>query len=113
MKEVYNDVELEPQLLPLTGETLRHRTANTDSDARADIRVRGSGLIVVMRSLIQGYFIPTHQAIAPGACHLCIENSRPTKRENTVSELTHRLNMYHLLLWSFQLVVEWDVKLQW
>ena len=41
MKEVYNDVELEPQLLPLTGETLRHRTANTDSDARADIRVRG------------------------------------------------------------------------
>ena len=33
MKEVYNDVELEPQVLPLTG--------NTDSDARADIRVRG------------------------------------------------------------------------
>ena len=41
MKEVFNDVELEPQLLPLTGETLRHQTANIDSDARADIRVRG------------------------------------------------------------------------
>ncbi len=41
MKEVHNDVELEPQLLPLTGESLRHRTANTDPDARADIRVRG------------------------------------------------------------------------
>ena len=41
-----------------------------------------SGLIVVMpffdsRSIL----VPTHQAIAPGACHLCIENSRPTKRE--------------------------------
>ena len=41
MKEVYNDVELEPQLLPLTGETLCHQTANTDSDARADILIRG------------------------------------------------------------------------
>ena len=31
----------EPKLLPLTRETLRHRTANIDSDARANIRVRG------------------------------------------------------------------------
>ena len=37
MKEVYHDVELEPPLQPLTGETLRHQTANTDPDARADI----------------------------------------------------------------------------
>ena len=41
MKEVHNDVEVEPKLQPLTGETFRHRTANTDPDARADIRVRG------------------------------------------------------------------------
>ena len=41
MKEVHNDVEVEPKLQPLTGESLRHRTANTDPDARADIRVRG------------------------------------------------------------------------
>ncbi len=41
MKEVYNDVEIEPKLQPLTGETFQHRTANTDPDARADIRVRG------------------------------------------------------------------------
>ena len=39
MKEVHNDVELEPSLQPLTGETLHHQTANTEPDARADIRV--------------------------------------------------------------------------
>lgn len=41
MKEVHNDVEVEPKLQPLTGESFRHRTANTDPDARADLRVRG------------------------------------------------------------------------
>ena len=41
MKEVHNDVEVEPKLQPLTGELFRHRTTNTDPDARADIRVRG------------------------------------------------------------------------
>jgi len=41
MKEVHQDVELEPPLQPLTGETFRHQAANTDPDACADIRVRG------------------------------------------------------------------------
>ena len=41
MKEVHQDVELEPPLQPLSGETFRHLTANTEPDARADIRVRG------------------------------------------------------------------------
>ncbi len=41
MKEIHNDVEVEPKLQPLTGESFRHSTANTDPDARADIRVRG------------------------------------------------------------------------
>ena len=41
MKEVYNDVEVEPKLQPLTGESFWHCTTNTDPDARADIWVRG------------------------------------------------------------------------
>ena len=41
MKEVHNDVEIEPMLQPLTGESFRHRSANTEPDARADLRVRG------------------------------------------------------------------------
>ena len=39
LKEVHNDGEVEPPLLPLTGETFRHRSASTESDARADIQV--------------------------------------------------------------------------
>ena len=41
MKEIHNDVEVEPKLQPLTGESFRHRIANTDPDVRAGIRVPG------------------------------------------------------------------------
>ena len=37
---VHNDVEIEPQLLPLTGETLP-RGSNTTEEARCDVSVRG------------------------------------------------------------------------
>ena len=35
--EVCHDVRVEPHLQPLTKETMRHRTANTDTKARSDI----------------------------------------------------------------------------
>ena len=41
LKEVHNDVEVEPKLQPLSGESFRLRTANSNPDARADIHVRG------------------------------------------------------------------------
>ena len=41
MKEIYNDVKIEPRLQPLTGESFHRSVTNTDPDARADIRVRG------------------------------------------------------------------------
>ena len=65
MKELHTDVELEPMLQPLTGESFSHRTANTEPDARADIRVRGFWTQSQNTFLIQGYFIPTHQATGP------------------------------------------------
>ena len=40
MKEIYNDIEVEPKLQSLTGESFWHRTANTDPDARVDIWVQ-------------------------------------------------------------------------
>ena len=40
-KEVFNDVEIEPVLEPLSGEQLEKKTANRDDDARSDTRVRG------------------------------------------------------------------------
>ena len=41
IREVQPDVEVEPRLLPLSGESLPHRTCNRDQEARVDIRARG------------------------------------------------------------------------
>eukprot|EP00731_Ephydatia_muelleri_P019440 Em0012g265a len=41
LTEVCHNVTTEPTLQPLNGETFSYRTANTDAEARADIRARG------------------------------------------------------------------------
>ena len=41
LTEVCHNVATEPTLQPLNGETFSYRTANTDAEARADIRARG------------------------------------------------------------------------
>lgn len=41
LNDVCSDVEVEPRLQPLSGETLTPTTANCQDDARADIRARG------------------------------------------------------------------------
>ena len=40
-REIHNDVETEPTLTPLTGETLQYRSATSADDARTDIRANG------------------------------------------------------------------------
>ena len=41
LKEVCNDVSIEPRLLRLDGERLRYRTANVSNEARVDVSARG------------------------------------------------------------------------
>ena len=41
LTEVCHNVAVEPKLQPLNGESFQHRSANTDSEARLDIRARG------------------------------------------------------------------------
>ena len=41
LKEVCTDVSIEPMLIPLTGEKMKYKTANTANDARLDISARG------------------------------------------------------------------------
>ena len=41
MIEVCKDVDTEPQLIPVMGETISNRTANTNNEARVDIKSRG------------------------------------------------------------------------
>ena len=40
LTEVCKDVDIEPQLLPVMGETFENRTANTSNEARVDIKSR-------------------------------------------------------------------------
>jgi hypothetical protein len=40
-KEVFNDVEYEPPLIPLSGEQMRLKSANIQDGARSDILVMG------------------------------------------------------------------------
>ena len=41
MQDVFHDVEVEPQLLPIQNEDLLGKTANRANEARLDIRTRG------------------------------------------------------------------------
>ena len=41
--EVRNDTEIEPKLVPLSGEDLSNGTANSSNEARLDVRARGFG----------------------------------------------------------------------
>ena len=41
VREVCNDVQVEPTLLPLTGKQMKHRTAIETNEARLDIKARG------------------------------------------------------------------------
>lgn len=82
MNEVYHDVELEPPLQPLTGETFRHQTANTEPDARADIRVRG--VWTAAHFLTQRCFFPTRQAIDLEVFSPCTRNLSLTRNMSTV-----------------------------
>ena len=41
LADVCKDVSTEPALIPLTGETMKYRTAKTGSESRLDVRVLG------------------------------------------------------------------------
>ena len=41
LSEICNNIEIEPKLVPLSGEDLSNRTANRSKEARLDVRARG------------------------------------------------------------------------
>ena len=87
LKEVHNDVEVEPKLQPLSGESFQLRTANSNPDARADIRVRGFWTPKAETHFsILGYFTPTRVATGPSPSSLCFGRWRVTRKESTESE---------------------------
>ena len=90
MKEVHNNVEVEPKLQPLTGETSRHRTANTDPDARADIRVRG--FWTQSNNAFFACFTPTREATSPSPSSLYfrkMEEEKKREYRERIKEVEH------------------------
>ena len=92
LSEVCKDVSLEPLLTPLTGETFRYRTANTDEHARLDVSardvwMRGSKAyfdIKVFNPLAQSY---SKQTLA--AAHKSNENSKKRLYGERVINVEH------------------------
>ena len=80
--EVCHNVATEPLLQPLSGELFSHQSANTQPNARQDIRARGFWSAGQDAFLILGFFILTHQAIAPQQQPQHIESMKLPKREN-------------------------------
>ena len=51
LKDVCHDVQIEPLLKPMTGEILKHKTANVSDEARVDIsskRILGAWTVIVL-----------------------------------------------------------------
>ena len=65
------DVEIEPTLQPLTGESFLSSITSTDPDARADISVQGFWTQGCNAFLTHGYFIPMCKTI-------CLSPSSPS-----------------------------------
>ena len=82
LTEVYKDVDIEPQLLPVTGETFENRTANTSNKARADIKsrvfwVRGQQAFFNMR-----VFDPNaNRYLNKALPQCCIQNEKEKKSQ--------------------------------
>ena len=64
LTEVCKDVDIEPQLLPVTGETFENRTANTSNEARVDIKSRGFWVTGQQAFFDVRVIWPKHQSVS-------------------------------------------------
>ena len=62
LTEICHNVSTEPPLQPLTSESFAHRSANTEPNARLDIRARG---FWKTHFSMLGFFTPTRRATDP------------------------------------------------
>ena len=92
LSEVCNDVSVEPLLTPLTGETFRYKTANTEDHARLDVSARGVWVkgskafcdVRVFNPLARSYSNLTLKA-----SHKSNEDSKKREYKDRVIEVEH------------------------
>ena len=66
MSEVFQDIEIEPKITPLSGEELQDRTSNNSIKERVDIRTRGFWEQWQQAFFGYGFSTPTPVVIATG-----------------------------------------------
>ena len=92
LTEVCNDVQLEPVLQSLTGETLNHATSNTHDDARADISARdfwGNRQKAFFDIKVFNPFAKFNQKFALPSCYTHHEKSKRRMYEQRIIEVEH------------------------
>ena len=93
LTEVCHDVQVEPELQPLTGESLTNATANTQDGARLDISANG-----VWGGRFEKTFLdvrvfnplaPSNRHSTPSTCYMKHEREKKRAYEQRVREIEH------------------------
>jgi hypothetical protein len=92
LTEVCKDVAVEPILTPLSGETFRYKTANTDECARLDVSARG----VWVKGSRAFFDVRVFNPLAPTYSNLTLKASHKTNEDSKKREYGERiLNVEH------------------
>eukprot|EP00116_Pleurobrachia_bachei_P008201 sb/3468463/ len=70
------DVRIEPQLLPITGETFQYRSTNTANSARLDVSARNVGVTWTKFTLISVYSTVLHQPTSASPSRILYGDTR-------------------------------------
>ena len=92
LHEVWYDVETEPQLNHVTGETFSHKTANTTDDARVDVSARGFWVRGQKAFFDVRIFNPTaksYSAQTLSAAHKRSENEKKRSYNDRILQIEH------------------------
>ena len=101
LTEVCKDVDMEPQLLPVTGGTFDSRAANTSSEARVNIKSRGFWLRVQQAFFDVRVFYPNANRYLNKALPQCyIQNEEEKKRQYNERVLEVKRGSFTLLAFS-------------
>ena len=92
LKEVCQDVEVEPPLTPLTGERFQHKTALTDESARPDVAARGvwtRGSRAFFDVRVFNPLAPSYRNQTLTAAHRSNENAKKRCYRERIQQVEH------------------------
>ena len=92
LREICQNVEVEPLLTPLTGEYFQYRTANTDEYARLDVSARGvwtRGSKAFFDVRVFNPLAPSYRSQSLSSAHKSNENEKKRKYRERIQNVEH------------------------